>query len=868
MYLAHKAARIKGADNQIPLREHPALLLSDSEIIESFQNRYESTSNLYYNGQPEFKEILERIKIHLSRYYKIPYAMKKHLFTLLIGLLTSNIWAQFHFVTNGNAKRLTTDSLFELTEDKNLKSGSIWCSRRIDLRHEFTIYAKMHFGNKRFGADGIAFLLQNMGINALSNAVDGIGYKDIKPSLDVEFDTYDEYNEFYDHVSIERNGRTGHSYDPIIGGHTTTISSNLADNKWHSVVFHYDPHKSCLFTIKFDNVSLAGHNFQGCIVFDSIFQKSPYVYFGFTSSTSKRSNRHQVMIDSFDVLFENECKIYGNNQYKTWNQCWNDSSTLNVLYSPPVGIHSKIKWFNGDTTAITRFKFNSQNPKVWVQISNALGICKDSGIVNIIKPDLNLLDIIDSSCVSQSITVKVPGFSSYLWNNGNNKPSLQINTEGKYSLKVIDAYGCKANDSFTFTRKQMALKIDSVWKKNVSCFGYVDGQAGVITTNKPWQKINYFWSPLGTKTAKITHLKAGEYTVKVIDSNQCADSLTITITEPKRLQLQSLLTENVLCKNTPTGLAEIKAIGGTPSYNFSWYPKTLGTSSKATDLYSGIYKAFVTDQNGCGDTLQISITEPDKLHLKVTGFRGDCAGDKKGYIECLTQGGTQGYFWKLDPSKSPIEKEADGLHSAFRNLPAGKYRVTVTDKNNCTDTAWQTVAAVPKIDLTFDTLIDIKTGNWTQLNANIYPAGNYIYNWTPIDSFRGQSNEKSPRIRAFNHMKVQLYIMDSNGCTQQNAFSLNTIDPLLTCFIPTAFTPDGNSLNEGFAPVGEFDRAVFEIYNRWGQLIFKSSSDQPYWDGNYQSQPAPEGVYIIRADIYWTGIRKKQYHSGKFQLLR
>jgi gliding motility-associated-like protein len=117
-------------------------------------------------------------------------------------------------------------------------------------------------------------------------------------------------------------------------------------------------------------------------------------------------------------------------------------------------------------------------------------------------------------------------------------------------------------------------------------------------------------------------------------------------------------------------------------------------------------------------------------------------------------------------------------------------------------------------------------------------------------------------------MKVQLYIMDSNGCTQQNAFSLNTIDPLLTCFIPTAFTPDGNSLNEGFAPVGEFDRAVFEIYNRWGQLIFKSSSDQPYWDGNYQSQPAPEGVYIIRADIYWTGIRKKQYHSGKFQLLR
>lgn len=66
-YLAHKAARIKGADNQIPLREHPALLLSDSEIRESFQKRYQSTSKLYYNGQPEFEQLLARIAVYLPR---------------------------------------------------------------------------------------------------------------------------------------------------------------------------------------------------------------------------------------------------------------------------------------------------------------------------------------------------------------------------------------------------------------------------------------------------------------------------------------------------------------------------------------------------------------------------------------------------------------------------------------------------------------------------------------------------------------------------------------------------------------------------------------------------------------------------------
>ena len=66
-YLTHKASRIKGADNQIPLQEHPALLLSDSEIRESFKIRYQSTSKLYFNGQPPFEEILARIQLHLNK---------------------------------------------------------------------------------------------------------------------------------------------------------------------------------------------------------------------------------------------------------------------------------------------------------------------------------------------------------------------------------------------------------------------------------------------------------------------------------------------------------------------------------------------------------------------------------------------------------------------------------------------------------------------------------------------------------------------------------------------------------------------------------------------------------------------------------
>jgi len=66
-YAKHKSIRIKGADNLIQLREHPALLLSEQEVRESFKKRYLSTSKLYYKGQPSFEEILERIKSNLHK---------------------------------------------------------------------------------------------------------------------------------------------------------------------------------------------------------------------------------------------------------------------------------------------------------------------------------------------------------------------------------------------------------------------------------------------------------------------------------------------------------------------------------------------------------------------------------------------------------------------------------------------------------------------------------------------------------------------------------------------------------------------------------------------------------------------------------
>ena len=67
-YFKHKALRIKGADGEIPLKEHLALILKDTANRKSFTEHYKSTSNLYYKGQPDFDLILSTIKTHIDRF--------------------------------------------------------------------------------------------------------------------------------------------------------------------------------------------------------------------------------------------------------------------------------------------------------------------------------------------------------------------------------------------------------------------------------------------------------------------------------------------------------------------------------------------------------------------------------------------------------------------------------------------------------------------------------------------------------------------------------------------------------------------------------------------------------------------------------
>ncbi len=104
-----------------------------------------------------------------------------------------------------------------------------------------------------------------------------------------------------------------------------------------------------------------------------------------------------------------------------------------------------------------------------------------------------------------------------------------------------------------------------------------------------------------------------------------------------------------------------------------------------------------------------------------------------------------------------------------------------------------------------------------------------------------------------------------------NCFSVSNYSefvPEIRFFIPNAFTPDLNNLNEKFHPDGMyFYKYKMDIYNRYGQKVYTGDTCLNEWDGNYDKKPAPSGVYAYNITA-WDLQGKSFRFAGSLHLIR
>jgi gliding motility-associated-like protein len=115
-------------------------------------------------------------------------------------------------------------------------------------------------------------------------------------------------------------------------------------------------------------------------------------------------------------------------------------------------------------------------------------------------------------------------------------------------------------------------------------------------------------------------------------------------------------------------------------------------------------------------------------------------------------------------------------------------------------------------------------------------------------------------------------VENQNGCSD-TVYATQIVRGEHAFYMPNSFTPNGDGLNDMFYPVGDkisIDGYSFKIFNRWGELIFKTDmfGEDYGWDGKLINENAPSDSYIWRVDLIDSSSGEEKSFQGYVLLTR
>ena len=127
-----------------------------------------------------------------------------------------------------------------------------------------------------------------------------------------------------------------------------------------------------------------------------------------------------------------------------------------------------------------------------------------------------------------------------------------------------------------------------------------------------------------------------------------------------------------------------------------------------------------------------------------------------------------------------------------------------------------------------------------------------------------------PTINREAYYTVKLVATNSTlNCSDSTRHTLTVLD-FCVIDVPTAFTPNNDGLNDYFRPHNALkaDNYDFEIYNRWGQLVFKSGNWSDRWDGSINGVPQATGIYVWMLRYTNRDTKQPVFKKGTVALIR
>jgi gliding motility-associated-like protein len=439
----------------------------------------------------------------------------------------------------------------------------------------------------------------------------------------------------------------------------------------------------------------------------------------------------------------------------------------------------------------------------------------------------------------------------YNWDNTgySARDSLAGLSSGRHFVLVTDSSGMHV-DTFSFNLKQFDVELD---KSSIvtppTCFGLSNGKIDL----KPATGIApflYKWnnSPTFLPDNTLTSLSEGQYSVEIRDANNCKGIYTFNVAAPLPVSV-AVDSFNITCFGLTDGAAIAYPAGGVGKYKVTWSTGTVGDTVR--NLKAGTYSLIARDSNACETTRNITIIEPGQIGLAPLRIQpAKCFGDSTAELVVLGSGGTPPFRYSIDG----IRFQRD---SAFFKIPSKTYTVVVRDSTGCRRTIDVDVPQPPQIQVTAGADITVQLGFSTDIRATVIPSTKLVsYAWTPKDSTMACATCPRTSVGPFNTTKYRVTVKDSSGCTAFDELIVN-VDKKRPIFIPTAFSPNGDGINDYFTAFGNQSAVIIKelrVFNRWGDMLYVGkdlplNNESKGWDGTFNDTKLNPDVFAFFAVI-------------------
>lgn len=431
-----------------------------------------------------------------------------------------------------------------------------------------------------------------------------------------------------------------------------------------------------------------------------------------------------------------------------------------------------------------------------------------------------------SICSNDSVVLTPLGTAlSFLWSNGLSGSSIMVSNPGIYWVRGGSG-SCVKSDTIQIGVEPGPTV--NLGEDQVLCIG------STVQLNALFSEGTYLWSD-GSTSPSLTVSQSGDVWVEVTFGNCSAnDTVKIDFFNPS---LVSVGNDTSLCPGD-TIVLDAK-IGGV---DYAWNTGSISQMLVVTE--AGNYSVTVS-VDGCSGSDEVEIEE---YPLPMLTFPMDTlVCDMESFV-LSAQSPNATYAWSTGSSASEVTINQDG-----------NYQVTAT-LGNC--------KSFREIDVLFGETPHPNLGPDTTICNN-----SFFTLQSSLTNFDLSWNDGSSLDSLVVDADGFYWVSATSDCgVVSDSIHLEKVDCSCPIYIPNAFTPNGDGMNDLFGPKSACRLSFYEfwIYNRWGETIFKSNDISLPWNGSFQGQLSQAGVYTwhLWYSSNFFNPKADQFKSGRVTVLK